>query len=40
MAKALGSTIEDEHREGLHKLAKVRFSLNPLVQILTPFISK
>jgi mRNA turnover protein 4 len=23
MAKALGSTIEEEHREGLHKLAEV-----------------
>lgn len=22
MAKALGSTVEEEHREGLHKLAK------------------
>jgi hypothetical protein len=23
MAKALGSTVEEEHREGLHKLSKV-----------------
>lgn len=23
MAKALGSSIEDEHREGLHRLSKV-----------------
>lgn len=23
MAKALGTTVEEEHREGIHKLAKV-----------------
>lgn len=28
MAKALGSTIEEEHREGLHKLAKACFVYN------------
>lgn len=29
MAKALGTTPEEEHRQGLYKLAKVRNSRNP-----------
>ncbi|KZP33465.1 hypothetical protein FIBSPDRAFT_847389 [Athelia psychrophila] len=29
MAKALGSSVEQEHRDGLHKLSRV-YQLNPL----------
>jgi hypothetical protein len=31
MAKALGKTVEEEHKTGLHKLAQVRNSL-PSIQ--------
>jgi len=39
MAKALGPTIEQEHRMGLHKLAQVRPHLD-LHRKLTEYSSK
>lgn len=41
MAKALGTTLEDEHRTGIHKLSKVRqTSLLSGVNSLTCRLSK
>lgn len=34
MAKALGTTVEEEHRVGLHKLAQVCSYLDPHVKLM------